>query len=54
MLMILLLYKKAYFNINELDSCILNIYVTLLQKFKYVFLDKISSGLSPIRNRTSD
>jgi len=49
MLMILLLYKKAYFNINELDSCILNIYVTLLQKFKYVFLDKISSGLSPIK-----
>jgi hypothetical protein len=47
--MILLLYKKVYFNTNELDLCIFSIYVTLLQKFKDVFLDEIQSGLPLIR-----
>ena len=47
--MILLLYKKVYFNTNELDSCVLSIYVTLLQKFKDVFLDEIPSRLPLIR-----
>jgi hypothetical protein len=28
--MILLLYKEAYFNTNELDSCVLSVCVSLL------------------------
>jgi hypothetical protein len=46
--MILLLYKEVYFNSKELDSCVPSGYVSFLQQFD-VFLDKILSGLSPIK-----
>ena len=46
--MILLLYKEVYFNFKELDSCVPSGYVSFLQQFD-VFLDKILSGLSPIK-----
>jgi len=47
--MILLMYKEAYFNSDNLDSCIPSIVKVLLQEFKDVFLEEISSGLPPIR-----
>lgn len=43
---ILLLYKNTYFNTNELDSYVLGIYITLLQKFKVVFLDEYSKWIA--------
>ena len=47
--MILLVYKKAYFNTNDLNYCIPSVYVSLLYNFKDIFLDEISSELSLIR-----
>jgi hypothetical protein len=35
--MILLIYKKAYFNINDLDHIIPSVVVSLLQEFDNVF-----------------
>jgi hypothetical protein len=49
MLIILLVYKKKYFNINYLDHCLFSVYVFLLQDFKDIFLDDIPSRLPPIR-----
>ena len=47
--MILLMYKEAFFNSDDLDSCVPSIVKVLLQEFKDVFPDDIPSGLPPIR-----
>jgi hypothetical protein len=47
--MILLVYKKAFFNSDDLNSCIPSVVKVLLQEFEDVFLDDIPSGLPPIR-----
>jgi len=49
LLMILLMYKKTYFNINDLDHYLPSIYVSLLQNLKNIFSNKISSELPPIK-----
>ena len=49
MLMILLVYKEAYFNSNNLDSCVHSVVKVLLQEFEDVFPEEIPSGLPPIR-----
>jgi hypothetical protein len=46
---ILLVYKEAYFNSNDLDSAIPCVGVSLLQEFDDVFPKDISSGLPPLR-----
>ena len=48
-LMILFVYKEAYFNINDLDSVVSNMAISLLQEFDDVFLEDISSRLPPLR-----
>ena len=47
--MILLVYKEAYFNTNDLDSAISSVAVSLMQEFDDVFLEDIPSGLPPLR-----
>jgi hypothetical protein len=47
--MILLVYKEAYFNSDNLDSCVPSVVKVLLQEFKDVFPEEIPSGLSPIK-----
>jgi len=48
-LMILLVYKEAYFNINDLDFVVSNMAISLLQEFDDVFLEDIPSRLPPLR-----
>ena len=48
-LMILLVYKEAYFNINDLDSVVSNMAISLLQEFDDVFLEDIPSRLPPLK-----
>jgi len=45
--MILLVYKEAYFNTNNLDSAIPSLIVSLLQEFDDVSPEDILSGLPP-------
>jgi len=47
--MILLVYKEAYFNSDNLDSCVPSVVKVLLQEFESVFPEEIPSGLLPIR-----
>ena len=47
--MILLVYKEVYFNSDNLDSSVPRVVKVLLQEFKDVFREEISSGLPPIR-----
>jgi hypothetical protein len=47
--MILLVYKEAYFNSDNLDSCVPSVVKVVLQEFKDVFPEEIPSGLSPIK-----
>jgi len=47
--MILLVYKEAYFNTNDLDSAIPSVAVSLMQEFDDVFPKDISNGLPPLR-----
>ena len=47
--MILLMYKEAFFNSDDLDSCVPSVVKVLLQEFEDVFPDDIPSGLPPIR-----
>jgi hypothetical protein len=47
--MTLPVYKEAFFNSDDLDSCVPSDVKVLLQEFKDVFLDDILSGLLPIR-----
>ena len=47
--MILLVYKEAYFNSNDLDFVIPSMAVSLLQEFDDLFFEDILSGLPPLR-----
>jgi len=47
--MILLMYKEAFFNSNDLDYCVPSVIKVLLQEFEDVFPDDIPSSLPPIR-----
>ena len=47
--MILLVYKEAYFNINDLDHIVLSVAISLLQEFDDVFHDDTPSGLPSLR-----
>jgi len=42
-------YKEAFFNLDDLDSCAPSVVKVLLQEFKDIFPDDIPSGLLPIR-----
>ena len=48
-LMILLVYKEAYFNTNDLDHIVPGAAVSLLQDFDDVYPDDTSSGLPPLQ-----
>ena len=48
-LVILLVYKEAYFNTNDLDSAIPSMAVSLMQEFDGVFPEDIPNGLQPLR-----
>jgi hypothetical protein len=50
-LIILLMYKEAYFNTNNLDHIVPNVAISLLQEFDDLFPDDIPSGLPPLRGR---
>jgi hypothetical protein len=47
--MILLVYKVAYYNTNDLDSAIPSVAVSLMQEFDDVFPEDIPNGLPPLR-----
>ena len=47
--MILLVYKEAYFNTNDLDHIVPSVAISLLQEFDDVFPNNISSGLPSLR-----
>jgi hypothetical protein len=47
--MILLVYKEAYFNTNDLDHIMPSVAISLLQEFDDVFPDDTPSGLPPLR-----
>jgi hypothetical protein len=47
--MILIVYKEAYFNTNNLDPNIPSVVVFLLQKFNDVFLEDTPNGLPPLQ-----
>ena len=47
--MILLVYKEAYFNTNDLDCAIPSVAVSLMQEFDDVFPEDIPNGLPPLR-----
>ena len=47
--MILLVYKEAYFNTNDLDHIVPIVAISLLQEFDDVFPDDTPSGLPPLR-----
>jgi hypothetical protein len=42
-------YKEAYFNSNNLNSCVPSVVKVLLQEFENVFPEEIPSDLPPIR-----
>jgi hypothetical protein len=47
--MVLLVYKKAYHNINDIDHIVPSVVVSLLQEFKDVFPEDIPNGLPLLR-----
>jgi hypothetical protein len=47
--MILLLYKKTYFNAHDLDHCLSSVCVFILQDFKNIFPNEIPDELSLIK-----
>ena len=47
--MILLVYKEAYFNSNDLNHIMPSVAISLLQEFDDVFPDNTPSGLPPLR-----
>ncbi|PON68508.1 hypothetical protein PanWU01x14_094790, partial [Parasponia andersonii] len=47
--MIVVLYKEAFLNTNELDHALPSSVVSLLHEFEDVFPDKLSHGFSLIR-----
>jgi len=46
---ILLVYKEAYFNTNDLNSAIPSVAISLMQEFDDVFPEDIPNGLPPLR-----
>ena len=47
--MIVLMYKEALFNTNQLESSLPSVVVSLLQEFEDVFPEEVPHGLPPIR-----
>jgi hypothetical protein len=47
--MVLLVYKEAYFNTNDLDCAIPSVAVSLMQELDDVFPEDIPNGLPPLR-----
>ena len=47
--MILLVYKEAYINTNDLDHIMPSAVISLLREFDDMFLDDTPSGLPPLR-----
>jgi hypothetical protein len=47
--MIVLMYKKTYFNTNDLDYVISSVAISLLQEFDDVFPEDIPNGLPPLK-----
>ena len=47
--MFVLLYKDAFFNLNSLNSSLLSVVSSMLQKFKDVFRDDGPSGFPPFK-----
>ena len=47
--MIILLYKEACFNANEINSSLPSVVVSMLQDYDDVFPNEIPNGLPPIR-----
>ena len=47
--MVVLLYKEALLNTNELNPIMPSSVVSLLQEFEDVFLNEVPHGLPPIR-----
>ena len=45
--MILLMYKKAYYNSNDLDHVVHSMIVFLLQEFDDIFLEDVPNRLPP-------
>jgi hypothetical protein len=47
--MIVLVYKKTYFNTNDLDYVVSSVAISLLQEFDDVFPEDIPNGLPPLK-----
>jgi len=47
--MILLVYKEAYFNSNDLNHIVPSVAISLFQEFDNVFPDNTLSGLPPLK-----
>jgi hypothetical protein len=47
--LIFLVYEESYLNLDETNQSIPSLTVSLFQEFEDVFLEEMSSGLSPIR-----
>jgi hypothetical protein len=47
--MIVFVYKKTYFNTNDLDYVVFSVAISLLQEFNDVFPEDIPNGLPPLR-----
>ena len=47
--MIILMYKEAFLNTNQLDASLLCSIVSLLQEYDDVFSNKVPNGLPTIR-----
>ena len=47
--MIILMYKEAYFNTNDLDYAIPSVAVSLMQEFDDVFPEDIPNGSPPLK-----
>jgi hypothetical protein len=52
--MILLIYKEAYFNTNDLDHVMPSVAIFLLQEFEDVIPEDIPNDTTLEGNRTSD
>jgi len=48
-LMIFLVYKESYLNLDKTNQSLPSLVVSLLQEFEDVFPEKMPSGLPPIR-----
>jgi len=47
--MILLVYKEAYFNTNDLNHIVPSVAISLMQEFDDMFPDDTPNGLPPLR-----